>query len=196
MAAILVHGRGQSPAWMQQMVSERCGRPDIAWFAPAAADSSWYPERFIEPLERNEPRLSQALERLEVLSRELLALGFPYASQVLVGFSQGACLCSEFVWRQDRRYGALLAFTGGLIGPPGMPRQTVPGHLRDMPVLLSTCAADPHVPLDSVQDSARWFRAAGADVRLVVEPGCDHAIRDTELSFARAALTRCAAQVD
>ena len=196
MAAILVHGRGQSPALMKEMVVDRCGRSDIAWFAPAAADSSWYPERFIEPLSRNEPRLSQALGRLEALSHELLVLGFPYEYQVLVGFSQGACLCSEFVWRQDRRYGALVAFTGGLIGPPGMLRQNIPKHLRNMPVLLSTCAADPHVPLDSVQESARLFRTAGADVRLVVEPGCEHAIRDTELAFANIALAHCAPQAD
>ncbi|QYY28269.1 MULTISPECIES: alpha/beta hydrolase [Cupriavidus] len=196
MAAILVHGRGQSPALMKEMVADRCGRSDIAWFAPAAADGTWYPERFIEPLSRNEPQLSQALERLEVLSRELVTLGFPYESQVLIGFSQGACLCSEFVWRQDRRYGALIAFTGGLIGPPQMPRQVVPARLRTMPVLLSTCAQDPHVPLDSVQESARLFRTAGADVRLVVEPGCEHAIRDTELTFANIAMARCAPQAD
>ncbi len=196
MAAILVHGRGQSPALMKEMIVDRSGRSNIAWFAPAAADNTWYPERFIEPVSRNEPRLSQALERLELLSQHLLAIGFPYESQVLIGFSQGACLCSEFVWRQDRRYGALLAFTGGLIGPPGMLRQITPRHLRDMPVLLSTCEADPHVPLDSVQESARLFRTAGADVKLVIEPGCEHAIRDTEVAFAKAALAHCAPQAD
>jgi phospholipase/carboxylesterase len=50
--------------------------------------------------------------------------------------------------------------------------------------------------MDCVQESARLFRAAGADVRLVIEPGCEHAVRDTEVAFANAALTHCAPQAD
>ena len=194
MAVILVHGRGQSPALVKEMVADRCARSDIAWFAPLAADNTWYPERFIEPLERNEPRLSQALARLDALSQELLALGFPYAAQAFVGFSQGACLCAEYIWRSPRRYGALVAFTGGLIGPPGLPRLAPPGDLTDMPVLFSTCEADPHVPLDSVEASARHFRAAGAQVELRVEQGGEHAIRSAEIALANVALHRCLAR--
>ena len=37
-----------------------------------------------------------------------------------MGFSQGACLACEHVYRQRRRFGALVALTGGLIGPPGL----------------------------------------------------------------------------
>ncbi|WP_240073728.1 alpha/beta hydrolase [Cupriavidus taiwanensis] len=117
LAAILVHGRGQSPALMRELLVDRLDCPQVAWFAPLAAENTWYPERFIAPLEANEPRLSQALARIEVLSEALLAMGFPYTAQVLVGFSQGACLCSEFLWRQRRRYAGLIALTGGLIGP-------------------------------------------------------------------------------
>ena len=146
LAAILVHGRGQSPAWMHDAVVRRLARDDIAWLAPAAADQSWYPERFIAPLEANEPRLTDALECLDALSGALREQGFPYARQVLVGFSQGACLASEFVWRMGRRYGGLIAFTGGLIGPPGIARDTAHRNLGEMPVLLSSWDEDPYVP--------------------------------------------------
>lgn len=195
LAVILVHGRGQSPALMQEMVVSRFARPDISWLAPLAAENSWYPERFIEPLEVNEPRLSQALERLDTLSEELRMLGFPYESQVLMGFSQGACLCSEFVWRQRRRYRALVAFTGGLIGPQGMLRDTSHRNFQGMPVLFSTWEQDPFVPAKSVRESAAQFQTVGADVTLKVEAGTEHGIRDVEIGYARATVDQSASQV-
>lgn len=187
-AVILVHGRAQSPELMNEMVVRRFERPDLAWFAPTAADSSWYPARFNEPLEANEPRLSQALERLELLSEGLRLQGFPYESQVLMGFSQGACLCSEFVWRSRCRYRALVAFTGGLIGVPGMPRDTSHNALQGMPVLLSTWEQDPFVPAECVRDSAALFRAVGAEVSLKVEAATEHGIRAAEIGYARTML--------
>jgi phospholipase/carboxylesterase len=191
-AVILVHGRGQSPAWMHDAVVRRFSRDDIAWFAPAAADQSWYPERFIAPLEANEPRLTHALDCLDALSSALCEQGFPYETQVLVGFSQGACLCSEFAWRMGRRYGGLIGFTGGLIGPPGVARDTSGRSLQDMPVLLSTWDQDPYVPADCVRETADWFRQAGAAVRLHVDAGSEHGIRDTEIGYAEEFFARIA----
>ncbi|MGH8784991.1 MAG: alpha/beta hydrolase [Cupriavidus necator] len=188
LAVILVHGRGQSPALMRELVVDRFDRPDLAWFAPAADANTWYPERFIAPLEANEPRLLQALERLARLSDDLRVWGLPPSKQVLVGFSQGACLCSEFAWRSPNRYAALVAFTGALIGPPGTPRKSPRPALAGLPVLLSTWRDDPHVPADSVRESAELFRAAGAQVRLEIGPGVEHGIRAEEIDFARALL--------
>ncbi|WP_449433535.1 alpha/beta hydrolase [Pseudomonas putida] len=188
LAVILVHGRGQSAALMQQMVVERFGRTDLAWFAPTADGDSWYPERFIAPLAANEPALSQALASLEQLSAALVEQGFPYSSQVLLGFSQGGCLCCEFAWRSSNRYRAVVSFTGGLIGPPGMPRDTARPALRNLPVLLSSWDEDPYVPPQSVQESAALFRAAGAEVHLHLEPAVEHGIRDNEIGYARSLL--------
>lgn len=188
LAVILVHGRAQSPDWMQEQVVQRFGRPDVAWVAPAAAEGSWYPARFIEPLQSNEPRLSQALERIEQVSDSLRLQGLPCGRQVLMGFSQGACLVSEFAWRSCDRYRALVAFTGGLIGPPGAARLATGGGLDGLPVLLSSWDADPFVPVDSVRETARHFQAAGAQVQLDIGPGTEHGIRDAEISSARALL--------
>lgn len=192
LAVILVHGRGQSPEWMHEQVVRRFARPDIAWHAPAAAESSWYPQRFIEPIEANEPRLSQALARLDSLSAALREQGIPYEAQVLMGFSQGACLCSEFVWRTRRPYRALVAFTGGLIGPPGMSRHVEPGALRNMPVLLSTWDDDPYVPAESVRQSAACFEQAGALVTLKIESATEHCIRNEEIGYAQEILAGAA----
>lgn len=186
LAVILVHGRGQSPQWMREHVVERFGGRRIAWHAPAADEGSWYPERFIAPVEHNEPRLGQALDAVSRLSEALRRQGFSYSRQVLMGFSQGACLCSEFVWRHPRPYRALVAFTGGLIGEPHAPRALVP--LPGLQVLLSTWDADPHVPLESVLSTAEWFRKAGASVRVNTGPAQAHGIRDDEIEQARALL--------
>ena len=188
LAVILVHGRGQTPAWMLDAVVHRFGRDDLVWHAPAAADQMWYPDRFIAPLEANEPRLTHALDTLETLSASLCEQGFPYEAQVLMGFSQGACLCSEFVWRSKRRYRALVAFTGGLIGPPGMQRDTEHGVFEGMPVLLSTWNEDPYVPADCVRETAQRFGEAGARVTLKIESGVEHGIRDAEIDYARTLL--------
>ncbi|MCA0242852.1 MAG: dienelactone hydrolase family protein [Proteobacteria bacterium] len=194
LAVILVHGRGQSPDWMREQVVERFGDARLSWHAPAADGASWYPQRFIAPAEHNEPRLGQALEALARLSQALQDQGIPTSRQVLMGFSQGACLASEFAWRSAQRYHALVAFTGGLIGEPGAPR--VPpasaAALAGLPVLLSTWDADPHVPLASVQESAEWFRQAGAEVRLHVGAAEAHGIRDDEIAQARALLAAAA----
>jgi phospholipase/carboxylesterase len=189
LAVILVHGRGQSPEWMRDAVVHRFGRDDLVWHAPVADGQSWYPQRFIAPLEDNEPHLTQALAGLEALSDALCEQGFPYESQVLLGFSQGGCLCSEFVWRARRRYRALVAFTGGLIGPPELRRDIVPGVFTGMPVLFSTWDDDPYVPAQSVRESAQYFAEAGADVTLKIEAGDEHGIRDAEIGYARALLS-------
>ncbi|VVD61508.1 hypothetical protein PEP31012_00126 [Pandoraea eparura] len=188
LAVILVHGRAQSPDWVHDMIVRRMALPGMAWCAPAAADGSWYPARFLEPVDANEPRLSQALACLDALTESLCAQGFPYESQVLMGFSQGACLCSEYVWRRQRRYRALVAFTGALIGPPGAARDMTHQTLAGMPVLLSTWDDDPYVPQDSVREAARWFDAAGAQVTLRIAAGTEHGIRAEEIKWARALL--------
>ena len=185
LAVILVHGRAQSPAWMENAVIKRFARPDMAWFAPAAAGGTWYPARYLEPLEANEPSLTHALQRLETLSGQLVKEGFPYERQVLMGFSQGACLCSEFAWRSANRYRALVVWTGALIGPLGEDRTPAAAGVKGLPVLLSTWEADPYVPVDSVRESARWFESAGAKVQLKVEAGTEHSIRDAEIDYAR-----------
>lgn len=190
-AVILVHGRGQSPEVMHDLVVRRFAPNDFAWVAPSAANGSWYPERFLEPLEKNEPWLSQALEVLECLSDELARTGIPYDQQIFIGFSQGACLCCEYIWRSQRRYKALIAFTGALIGPERLACTTANRNIAGMPVLLSTWMDDPWVPIEYVRQTAEHFLGIGADVSLKVEEAIEHGILDCELLNARAICPPC-----
>ena len=55
----------------------------------------------------------------------------------------------------------MVGLSGGLIGPPGTPRD-YPGSLGGAPVFLGCSDIDPHIPLARVQESAEVFRRMGA----------------------------------
>src|SRR6185295_15842250 len=88
--------------------------PGVSYVAPAAAGHTWYRYSFLSPLDRNEPYLTSALELVGELVADVEAQGVPRARIVLLGFSQGACLASEYAVRHPARYGAVIAFSGGV----------------------------------------------------------------------------------
>src|SRR5690606_25088150 len=135
-AAILVHGRGATPESMLPL-ADAFRRDDLLYLAPRASGNTWYPFPFLAPIARNEPWLSSALEVLGALVARLEADGFEASRIAICGFSQGACLTAEFAARNPGRYGALIVFTGGLIGPPGTPR-LYEGSLAGTPVFLGS----------------------------------------------------------
>src|SRR6267378_6867569 len=65
-AMILAHGRGASAADIMTIAAEVMF-PGVAYLAPQAAGSAWYPNPFTSPFEANEPYLSSALEVLSNL---------------------------------------------------------------------------------------------------------------------------------
>jgi predicted esterase len=103
----------------------------------------------------------------------------------LMGFSQGACLALEFAARHARRYRCVAAFSGGLIGPPGTPRD-YPGSFDGTPIFLGCSDVDPHIPLERVKESAEVCRAMGAEVDERIYPGLGHTVNTDELAAVRA----------
>jgi predicted esterase len=199
-AVILVHGRGATAESMLDLAAA-LERPDLAYLAPqAAADTryprSWYPQSFMAPLAANEPGLSSALGVLAGLIERLAAAGVPPARTVLLGFSQGACLALELAARQPRRYGGLIGFSGGLIGPPGTPRDGLgppgappgEGPLAGTPVFLGCSDRDPHVPKARVDETAGVLARLGARVTERIYPGMGHTVVADEIASARAML--------
>jgi len=183
-AVILLHGRGATAAGILELAAELAA-PGLAFLAPQAAHGTWYPLSFLAPLAANQPWLDSALARVGDLVDEIEAAGVPAARLALVGFSQGACLATEVVARQPRRYGALAALVGGRIGPPGTPFESA-GDLAGTPALLAAGDPDPHVPWARVEESAANLRAMGAEVTLRRRPGFPHAIHPEDLAAARA----------
>jgi predicted esterase len=180
-AVVMVHGRGATAESILTL-AEEVGRPELAYLAPQAAGSTWYPYGFMAPMEQNEPWLSSALERLGSVLAKLESEGIPAERTVLLGFSQGACLTLEFAARHAKRYAGVVAFSGGRIGPPGTPRD-YPGSLDGTPVFLGCSDIDPHIPEGRVHESAEVVRRMGAQVTERIYPGMGHTVNEDELSW-------------
>lgn len=182
-AMVLVHGRGATAQDILTLAAE-LEQPGFAYLAPQAANNTWYPYSFLAPIERNEPYLSSALATLGQVLAHITAAGIPAERTILLGFSQGACLASEFVARNARRYGGLAGLSGGLIGPDGTPRD-YPGALDGTPVFLGCSDVDPHIPAARVQHSAEVLRRLGGDVTASLYPGMGHTVNEDEIEFVR-----------
>ncbi len=185
---ILLHGRGASAQSMLELAGT-LDAENFAAVAPQADGHTWYPYSFLSPLNDNQPYLDSALRRLDTLITNLLTQGIPSARIALLGFSQGACLTLEFVAQHPRHYGAVMGLTGGLIGPPGTPRN-YPGSLAGTPVFLGTSDPDPHVPYERVQETQTVLRSMGAAVELRRYPGMPHTINEDELDACHKLLQR------
>jgi predicted esterase len=186
-AIVLVHGRGASAEGMLSLF-EQLDIENFAAVAPQAAGGTWYPQSFLAPIAANQPNLDSALRKIDTVVADLLARGVASERIALLGFSQGACLTSEFVARHPRRYGAAMALTGGLIGPPGTPRDYA-GSLAGTPIFLGTSDPDPHVPFARVEETEAVLARMGAHVELRRYPGMPHTINQDELDACRALLT-------
>jgi phospholipase/carboxylesterase len=180
---IMIHGRGAAPANILDLVP-RLNRPDFTYLAPAAANRTWYPYSFMEDTAKNEPGLSSALHVLRALVDDVVAKGTPRERIMLLGFSQGACLTSEFAARNAARYAGVICYTGGLIGPPGTPRN-YPGSFDGTPMFLGCSDVDGHVPKTRVDESAEVFTRMGATVTERIYPGMGHIVNDDEIAFTQ-----------
>jgi predicted esterase len=186
LAVILLHGRGASADDILGLAGQ-FSATDVAYLAPQAAASTWYPYSFLAPIARNEPWLGSALGITSGLVDDLARRGIPAGRVVVMGFSQGACLTLEFAARRAQRYAAVVAFTGGLIGPPGSPRDYT-GDFAGTPVFIGSSDVDSHVPLERVRESTDVFRRMGATVDERIYPGMGHTINADELRAADALL--------
>ena len=182
-AMILIHGRFADAQNILGLAQD-FGRTDFTYFAPNAAQNTWYPYSFLNPLADNEPGISSGLRVIGELLANLALQGFPAERVILGGFSQGACLSLEYAARHARRFGGVFAFSGGLIGPPGMPR-TYPGNLAGTPMFLGCSDIDFHTPKERVQESTQVLTDLGASVTERLYPGMGHTTNADEIEFVR-----------
>lgn len=185
-AMVMLHGRGATPENIIAL-SDALAQPDVAYLAPRARGRSWYPEHFMHPIAENEPRLSQAFATIGRLLTTIERADLPSERTVLLGFSQGACVCLGYAARNPRRYGGVVALSGGLHGPDG----TVfdfPGSLNATPVFLGCSDVDPFIPLPRVSESAEAMRRMGGEVTERVYPGLGHSVTEDEVKYVRGLL--------
>ena len=182
-AVVLIHGRGATAQSILELGGE-FEKDGVALLAPQAQRNTWYPNSFLAPIESNEPHLSSALGKVASVLEQSEAAGIPTERTLLLGFSQGACLASEFVIRHPTEYGGLVAFSGGLIGPEGT-EWNHDGSLAETPVFLGCSDTDPHIPEERVHETAAVLSGMGADVEERIYEGMGHQVNQDELEYAR-----------
>lgn len=187
LVVIMAHGRGAGAEDMLGLAAE-LRLEGVAFLAPQAAGSTWYPNRFMAPLGDNEPWLTSALGKIARVLDAAVEAAVPHERVAFVGFSQGACLISEFAARHARRYAAVAALSGGVIGPPGTPRD-YPGSFDGTPAFFGCSDVDPHIPAARVSESAELYRRMGAVVDERIYPRMGHTVNQDELDAVRALLT-------
>lgn len=185
-AVLMVHGRGATAESILTL-APALGMPGVAFVAPQAAGGTWYPYGFMSPIEKNEPGITSGLRAIARVLGDIGAAGVPPERTVLLGFSQGACLVTEFTARNARRYGGLATLSGGLIGPDGTPRDYA-GSLDGTPVFLGCSDVDAHIPASRVRESAEVLQRLGGVVTMRLYPGMGHLVNDDEIEAVRALL--------
>jgi predicted esterase len=189
-AIIMIHGRGAGPRNILDLVP-LIGHPRAAYVAPGANGGTWYPKSFMSPIPDNEPGISSGIAVIHGLIEEIVSGGVPTERIMLLGFSQGACLTCTAAQRRPTRYGGVIAFSGGLIGPPGT-TWDAQGSFQSTPAFFGCSDVDPHVPETRVRESAAAYEQMGASVTTRIYPGMGHLVNDDEVSFARDLLAQLA----
>ncbi|MCU7496395.1 MAG: phospholipase [Ignavibacteria bacterium] len=181
---LMLHGRGAGARDILSF-SEYLDVKDFALIAPQAENNSWYPHSFLAPQEQNEPWLTSALKLVKEVIQDLNEQGIKSESVYMLGFSQGACLTLEFAARNAKRYGGIIAFTGGLIGER-IQGENYSGDFNGTPVFIGSSDPDPHVPVERVNATAELFRRMNASVELKIYKNLGHTISQDEISKANA----------
>lgn len=182
-AVIMLHGRGANAADIIGL-ARVVERTDIGFLAPDATSNAWYPRPFMTPAAGNEPWLSSAKNVITRLIEQAGAAGIPAERVALLGFSQGACLSLEYAARNPRRYGAVLALSGGLIGDR-VAAADYSGSLAGTPVFVGCSDVDPFIPLPRVQESVAVMAHLRADVTERIYPNSPHTIVPDEIEHVR-----------
>lgn len=175
-AVIMLHGRGATAHSIIQLQRQL---PEAAYLAPQAANREWYPRSFMEPREKNQPHLDSALRKVdEIVEKTAESVGKD--NVFLLGFSQGACLASEYMASNSEKYGGLFALSGGLIGDEV---REFSGNLEETPVFLGCAEKDPHIPLERVEESVEVFKSLNGDVEQYIFGGSQHGVVDYEVEI-------------
>lgn len=181
-AVVMIHGRG-STAENILSLGQHLALGEVLLLAPQATNNSWYPYSFMAPTAQNQPALDSAVELVDYAVREAVAEGIAAENIYFVGFSQGACLALEYAGRHAKRYGGVVAFTGGLVGGE-LDTSNYQDGFGGTSVLITAGDDDPHVPVSRIRESETILTNHGADVTVEVYPGKPHSISMEEVALA------------
>ncbi|MDR9418046.1 alpha/beta hydrolase [Gracilimonas sp.] len=181
-AMIMIHGRGATAQSILPLANELDTDLKLTLRAPQASGNTWYPNSFMAPSDQNQPGLSSGLQKIFDIVQDLKAEGISEDQIYILGFSQGACLASEFVARHPKKYAGLIALSGGLIGTgTSVPHDEYSGDLENTPIFMGCSDIDPHIPKERVNESADMLKSLNANVNKKLYPGMGHTVTRDEI---------------
>jgi phospholipase/carboxylesterase len=179
---IMLHGRGATAEDILSL-SSYLDTSEFALLAPQATNQTWYPFSFMAHPAQNEPWLSSAIKLLDEIVSDLINQKIASENIYFLGFSQGACLTLEYTTRFARKWGGVIAFTGGLIGDR-IYEENYLGDFEGTPVFIGSSDPDPHVPTDRVRATTKVLEDMKAIVTTKLYPGMGHTINQDEMDMA------------
>lgn len=185
-AMIMIHGRGATAESILTLAHE-FNVDGLAYLAPQASGNTWYPYSFLNPIEMNEPGITSGLLLIDTIINDLLTKGFSMDKIFLLGFSQGACLSLEYAARNPAKFGGVFGLSGGLIGPPGTPRN-YKGSFNGSKIFLGCSDVDPHIPIERVDETENVFMTMNGNVTKRIYKGMAHTINQDEINFIKSIL--------
>lgn len=183
-AVVMVHGRGATADSILALAIA-LEAPGVAFLAPQARGDTWYPYSFLSPIPDNEPGITSGMRSIQRVLDQVAGAGIQPGRTILLGFSQGACLITEFVARHPQRYGGVAGLSGGLIGPGGTPRD-YSGSLAGTPVFLGCSDIDGHIPAARVRETEAVLGRLGGVVTMRLYPGMGHIVNQDEIGAVQA----------
>ncbi|SEM88776.1 phospholipase/carboxylesterase [Loktanella fryxellensis] len=176
---VVVHGRGQTPADMQDMIVGHLAVDGVRYVLPKSDGPGWYDARAVDPLtDATRAQVRHGVARImDVIAMARAAE--PDAALLLCGFSQWACLLGEALLAGDVIPDAACLFTGCRVGTAAdaLPLRNLGG----LPVYASCGDADPWIPVDAHHRLLSDLSRAGARIRSDMFPGRAHTVNGIEI---------------
>lgn len=179
---IMLHGRGATAEDILA-IADYLDTDGFAFLAPQAKGNTWYPLSFLAKPEDNEPYLTASLNIISNIVSELAEQGVTKERIYFLGFSQGACLVSEYVARNAAKYGGVVIFTGGVIGDK-IYSENYSGNFNDTPIFIGSSNPDFHVPVERINDTVALLKQMGANVTVKIYDNMPHTISQDEIELA------------
>lgn len=176
---IMLHGRGAAAEDILSIESY-LEVDDFTILAPQATNKAWYPYSFLEKPQKNEPWLTSALQLISGIILDLNEKHILTENIYFLGFSQGACLSLEYTARNAKKYGGIVAFSGGLIGDR-IYMENYQGDFENTPVFVGSSDPDPHIPVERVKESSEILKNLEANVNLKIYKNLGHTINKDEI---------------
>jgi homogentisate 1,2-dioxygenase len=176
---VALHGRGaEAGSIVRRAVALAGADPETAILGLHTGRNRWYGVKAGDPGAGDDPEVRTAIARVSAVLDALP----PGKRVTLLGFSQGSCLALEVAARRPAGIAAIVAPAGARIG---LPTEWAPATSAPLQVLIGAATQDPFISPARIVATADSFRAAGATVDVIGDPGDRHDIGTRQRLRAR-----------